>query len=132
MIDRVHFSGEQESFFANINETEFRASREFVLREKAKLLKACLDIAILTEMAKRSLLSPKDIILFINKTYDVKISPGTLYPLLYRLERKGYIRKLPNMRKTLYVLGAPGKKVLEDFQQRLEEIQNFVICLLNK
>jgi DNA-binding PadR family transcriptional regulator len=62
----------------------------------------------------------------------VRISPGMLYPILYRLETRGYIRELPRRRKKLFVLTDLGRKALEDVEHPLEEIQIFIICLLNQ
>ena len=131
MIDRIHLSGEQTSFFENVKKKAV-VSDEFVLEEKAKLLKACSDIAILTEMTKRNAVSAPDIIDFFRKNYDIRLSPGTIYPILCRMERRGYIRLLPNRRKKFYVLTDSGRKALQNLQERLEEIQSFIICLVNK
>lgn len=48
----VHLSGEHTSFLENMEKTK-AIGHEFLLEEKAKLLKACSDIAILTEMTRR-------------------------------------------------------------------------------
>ena len=86
------------SFLKNNVKNAFIAD-EFVSEEKAKLLKACSDIAILTEMGKRNAVSAGDIIDFFEKNYDIRISPGTLYPILYKLERRGFIRALANRKR---------------------------------
>jgi DNA-binding PadR family transcriptional regulator len=131
MKNRVHLSGEQHSFWEN-REKNIVSNHDFVSEEKARLLKACLDIAILTEMAKRSVVSASDIIVLIKKNCGIQISPGTVYPVLYRLERRGYSRLLPDRRKMFYILTDSGKKALEDLQQRFEDMQSFIICLVNR
>ena len=131
MKDRVHFSGEQPSFWKNI-ERNAASRHDFVLEEKAKLLKACSDIAILTEMAKRSAVSARDITVLFRDNCGIQVSPGSVYNVLYRLERRGYSRLLPNRRKQLYVLTDSGKKALENLQQRLGDIQSFIVCLINR
>jgi DNA-binding PadR family transcriptional regulator len=83
-------------------------------------------------MTIREAVSATDVIILFEKNYDVRLSPGTLYPILYRLERRGYIKELPKRRKKFYVLTDSGRKVLEDIEQRLKEIQIFITCLLNK
>ena len=131
MIDRTRLSGEQTSFLEKIAKNAVM-SHDFVLEEKARLLKACLDIAILTEMANRSAVSASDIIVLFKKNYGVQISPGTVYPIFYKLERRGFIRLLPDRRKKFYVLSDSGRKALESLQHRLEEVQSFLVCLVNR
>jgi DNA-binding PadR family transcriptional regulator len=131
MIDRIHLSGERPSFLEKIDKNAV-PGYEFVLEEKAKLLKACLDIAILEEMTKRNAVSAPDIIVFFEKNYDIRLSPGTVYPVLCRMERRGYIRVLPNRKKRFYVLADSGREALESLQQRLDDVQSFIIGLLNK
>jgi DNA-binding PadR family transcriptional regulator len=60
------------------------------------------------------------------------MSPGTLYPILYKLERRGYIKVIPDKKTRLYVLADSGRTALNSLQTRLEEIQIFIISLLNK
>jgi len=131
MIDRIHLSGEQPSFLEKIDKNAV-LGHDFVLEEKAKLLKACLDIAILEEMTKRNAVSAPDIIVFFEKNYDIRLSPGTVYPILCRMERRGYIRVLPNRKKRFYVLADSGRKALESLQQHLDDVQSFITGLLNK
>ena len=130
MDDRIHLSGEQTSFLENTENSVF--DNKFVLEEKRKLLKAFSDIAILDELTKGEPLSASDIIVFFHKNYDIRMSPGTLYPILYKLERRGYIKVIPDKKTRLYVLADSGRIALDSLQARLEEIQSFIISLLNK
>jgi DNA-binding PadR family transcriptional regulator len=131
MINRNHLNGEQTIFLKNIKKNAY-IDNKFVLEEKEKLLKACADIAILTEMTERKAMSATDIILFFEKNYEVSLSPGTVYPILYRLEGKGYIRLLLNRKKKTYVLAESSRKAMKDLQQRIVEIQSFIIFLIHK
>jgi DNA-binding PadR family transcriptional regulator len=131
MDDRIHLSGEQTSFLEN-TENNSVFDNKFVLDEKRKLLKAFSDIAILEELTKGEPLSASDIIVFFHKNYDIRMSPGTLYPILYRLERRGYIKVMADKKTRLYVLADSGRTALDCLQTRLEEIQSFIICLLHK
>ncbi len=47
-----------------------------------------------------------------------RASPGTIYPLLAQMEKKGLVRKEGDK----YVLAEQGKKLLEDIERRREEI----------
>ena len=129
MDDRIHLSGEQTSVLENIENSVF--DNKFVLEEKRKLLKAFSDIAILDELTKGEPLSASDIIVFFHKNYDIRMSPGTLYSILYKLERRGYIKVISDKKTRLYVLADSGRTALDSLQARLEEIQSFIISLLN-
>jgi DNA-binding PadR family transcriptional regulator len=109
-------------------------SDEFVsLSEmKRRILNACLDKAIMAEMAQRSAFGAKEIIDFFEKKFNIRISPGTIYPILYKLEKTGYIRKLPNRIKKFYELTDSGKKSLENLQDNMVEVYGFLADLVNK
>jgi len=130
MTDGIHLGGEQTKVLENIENSVF--DNKFVLEEKRKLLKAFSDIAILDELTKGEPLNASDIIVFFHKNYDIRMSPGTLYPILYKLERRGYIKVIPDKKTRLYVLADSGRTALNSLQTRLEEIQIFIISLLNK
>ncbi len=59
--------------------------------------------------------------------HGYELSPGTLYPLLHRMERSGWLRSEsdpkagPRGRKSYY-LTPKGRKVLEFLKQRVEEL----------
>ena len=72
------------------------------------------------------------IIAFLDKSYDVQISPGTIYSLLYKMEKKGNIKQLPHKTKKLYTVTDSGKKILEDFQREKNKVRYFITDLINK
>jgi DNA-binding PadR family transcriptional regulator len=131
MVDGIHPSGEQISVF-NSNLINQVFDNNFVLEEKRKLLYAFSDIAILEELTKKAALTAPDIIVFFKENYDIRISPNTISPILHRLESRGYIKQMPNEKTKLYVLADSGRTALDNLQARLEEIQSFIICSLNK
>ena len=61
------------------------------------------------------------------------ISPGTLYPLLARMERLGWLKSKtdrragPRARKN-YRLTAEGRKVLEHVREQIEELHDEVVA----
>jgi len=61
------------------------------------------------------------------RRHGYEISPGTLYPLLHRMQRNGWLncRKAPRRgprTRMDYRLTAEGRKVLELVRRRLEEL----------
>jgi PadR family transcriptional regulator, regulatory protein PadR len=61
--------------------------------------------------------------------YD--ISPGTLYPLLQRMERLGWLRSKANPRRGRarkdYRLTAQGRKVLDMIREQITELYEEVV-----
>ena len=64
--------------------------------------------------------------------HGYQISPGTLYPLLARMERLGWLKSKsdkragPRARKD-YTLTAEGKKVLAHVREQIEELYDEVV-----
>jgi DNA-binding PadR family transcriptional regulator len=58
--------------------------------------------------------------------HGYRISPGTLYPLLHGLEKKGYLRSSERQngksRRTLYRITALGRKALAAAQDKVREL----------
>lgn len=58
--------------------------------------------------------------------HGYRISPGTLYPLLHGLEKKGYLRASSQQngksRRTVYRITPFGKKALEAARNKVREL----------
>jgi PadR family transcriptional regulator, regulatory protein PadR len=58
--------------------------------------------------------------------HGYKLSPGTLYPLLHGLERKGYLRsrevRLGNRGRRLYRATAAGRQALAKAREKVKEL----------
>jgi DNA-binding PadR family transcriptional regulator len=128
---RRRLNGEYAIFLENVERNE-AIGNDFVLEAKAKLLRSYSKIAILAELTKEAAVSAKQLNVLFEKNCGVRLSPGTLYPILYRLENRGYIRELPKRKRRLFVLTDLGRKVLDGIEHPLKEIQVFIICLLTK
>ena len=97
-----------------------------------RVIQDFMDIFILAEM-KKSSLSGYDAIGLIHRRFDLLVSSGTVYSLLYSLERDGWIRGVWNERKRVYELTEKGKRDMKVIAKVNEEVQNFLrsISLLN-
>jgi len=91
-----------------------------------------MDILILTEM-KKSSISGYDVIALLHRKFGILVSSGTVYSLLYSLERDGMIRGIWNQRKRVYELSEKGEQNIKVITKANEEIQNFLknITLIN-
>jgi DNA-binding PadR family transcriptional regulator len=85
-------------------------------------VKSFLDLIVLS-ILKREPTHGYGIMELIYKQYDVLLSPGTLYPLLYSLEREGMISIEKEGRKKNYRLTTFGenqaKRILTLYQSNL-------------
>lgn len=77
-----------------------------------RVIKNFLDIIIMAKLRK-GVLSGYDAMSFIHRKYNVRVSSGTLYALLYSLERNGLIEGMLTERKRLYKLTEKGVKTIE-------------------
>jgi DNA-binding PadR family transcriptional regulator len=84
-----------------------------------------MDILILSEL-RISPLGGHDVIDFINQKFGILLSPGTVYNMLYSLEREGLIEGLWDQRKRVYKLTDKGKENIKLISKANEEIQNFL------
>ncbi len=58
--------------------------------------------------------------------HGYKLSPGTLYPILHGLEKKGYLRsterRLGRTARRMYRITPSGRRALEDAKRKVQEL----------
>ncbi|KYH40178.1 MAG: PadR-like family transcriptional regulator [Candidatus Bathyarchaeota archaeon B26-2] len=79
---------------------------------RKRLVRSLMDILILDELKKRSL-SGYDITLLIHKSFNFPVSPGSVYSVLYSLEREGLIRGFLRGKKRVYMLTSKGEMAVD-------------------
>jgi DNA-binding PadR family transcriptional regulator len=94
------------------------------------LIKHFLDTIVLTKLRDTNPLSGYDTIGFIHERFDVLVSSGTVYSLLYSLERKGLVKAEWTEGKRLYVLTEKGKATVDAILRSKEEILSFIRTIL--
>jgi DNA-binding PadR family transcriptional regulator len=98
-------------------------SKDILKGVTERVIKDFLDLIILGQLNKSvSPMSGYDVILFIHKKFGVLVSSGTVYGLIYAMERKGLIRGIGERRKRVYKLTEKGKETVEVLLQRKKEI----------
>jgi len=97
---------------------------------RRRTIKTFMDLLILAELQDKSL-SGYDIISLIHRKFNVLVSSGTVYSLLYSLERKGLVTADMDQRKRVYTLTEKGKQTLETVGRANEEINNLVNNLIS-
>ncbi|MEM1555852.1 MAG: PadR family transcriptional regulator [Candidatus Bathyarchaeia archaeon] len=82
-----------------------------------------IDLLILYEIYKTPFIGGYDIIVAFQKRFRSSISPGTIYSILYKLEREGLIRGKNRGRKRIYTLTTKGEKLLKESFKVQENIK---------
>ncbi len=75
-------------------------------------------------------MSGYDIIGFIHNKFRMLVSSGTVYSLLYSMEREGLIKGRWNQRKRVYMLTEKGEETIKAILNAKNEIQSLVKRLL--
>jgi DNA-binding PadR family transcriptional regulator len=84
----------------------------------------------MSQLSERGVLSATNIISVFKKRYNIQLSAGTVYPVLYALEREGNIRRLPNRRKKFYVLTSKGEETIKNMRGNVGELNKMINELL--
>src|SRR3990170_4514872 len=90
--------------------------QKIVEKLRRRTIQNFLDILILTEM-KNSSLSGYDVIGLVHQRFGILMSSGTVYSLLYSLERDGWIRGFRKHRKRAYDLTEKGEQNTKVFTE---------------
>jgi DNA-binding PadR family transcriptional regulator len=97
---------------------------------RRRTIKTFMDMLILAELQQKPL-SGYDIISLVHKRFNVLVSSGTVYSLLYSLERKGLVNADMDQRKRVYKLTDKGEKTLETVGRANGEINGLVQSLIS-
>ncbi len=93
------------------------------------LVKKNLDVIILS-MLKDNPIHGYKIIADLHTSFGVLLSPGTLYPLLYRLESEGLIDVEAESRRKVYSLTRRGERrtreFMESYKRHVDRIMGFI------
>ena len=109
---------------------EVKAMEANVLRRMhERIIKNFMDILILAEL-KNGAMSGYDVIAFIHNKFHLLVSSGTVYSLLYSLERNGLIEGRWNERKRVYKLTDKGDRTILTILSANDKIQYLIKNLL--
>jgi len=94
-----------------------------------RIIKNFMDIIIMAEL-RNGALSGYDVISYIHNKFNLLVSSGTVYSLLYSLERNGLVEGVWDERKRIYRLTEKGEKTIETTLNANEKIKGFMSGLL--
>ncbi len=98
-------------------------------RLKEDIVKSNLEIIVLSRLSEKPMCG-QDLIKEIFSKYNVFLSQGTIYPLLYSLKEEGILRAeftKGDMRTKRYVLTEQGKQIIEKRINEYIEVNNFIL-----
>lgn len=106
-------------------------SQEKILNEiNERIVKNFLDVVVMEKLKNESL-SGYDFISYINKRFSMLISAGTVYSLLYSLERKQLIEGSGEERRRTYKLSEKGNQAIDIILKEQETIKDYLENIFN-
>jgi len=73
-----------------------------------------------------------DILTHFHEKFDLLVSPGTVYSVLYSMERKGLIKAHDVDRKRLYTLTLKGEATIKAINDSSDALESFLGRLLKE
>jgi DNA-binding PadR family transcriptional regulator len=104
--------------------------RRLLKELQRSIVKNFLDTVVMVKLKTSGSLSGYDIMEYVQQKYGVLISSGTVYSLLYSLERKGLLKGDYASGKRLYGLTDEGLKAIGNIMNSKEEIKTFIGTIL--
>ncbi|MGD6933996.1 MAG: PadR family transcriptional regulator [Candidatus Bathyarchaeia archaeon] len=94
-----------------------------------RIIKNFMDTIIMSEL-RNGPVSGYDIISYIHTKFGLLVSSGTVYSLLYSLERNGLIEGVWVERKRVYKLTDKGAKTTQVILDSTDRIKGFMTTIL--
>ena len=92
---------------------------------RRRLISSFMDLLIIKELTRKDL-SGYDIVRIIRDRFHVLMGTGSVYTLLYRLEREGIIKSFWNGKRRLYSLTNKGDTIAKTTLKFYYKIEQFI------
>ena len=96
-----------------------------------RIVKDFLDVIVLSELKKTGTLSGYDFINTVQRKYRLLTSAGTVYALMYAMERQGLIKGSHEEGRRTYELTDKGLDTLDLIHQEKSETLNLIDTILS-
>jgi DNA-binding PadR family transcriptional regulator len=96
-----------------------------------RFLKEFMDVLIMVKMREGEA-SGYDLLTYFHHKFDLLVSPGTVYSVLYSMERNGVIKARGVDRKRIYALTPKGEATIKAIQESSEILESFLTRLLKE
>ena len=87
-----------------------------------RIIQNFMDIIILKHLKNNHPMSGYDVVIYLHKKFHILPSAGTVYSLLYALERENLIEGIKNQGKRVYKLTNQGEKLLKEIHNTRNNI----------
>jgi DNA-binding PadR family transcriptional regulator len=103
---------------------------EKVMKDMRKaLIKHFLDVIVMVTLRNQRPLSGYDVLELAHHRFDFLVSSGTVYSLLYSMEREGLVKGEFTDGKRVYALTEKGKSYVEELLRSKEGIVEYMRTL---
>ena len=106
-----------------------RLESEVLKKMHRRIVKSFMDVLILAEL-RNAPMSGYDVIAFIHNKFGILVSSGTVYSLLYSLEREDLIKGIWAKRKRVYELTEKGERTIDTILNANDKIKALMTNLL--
>ena len=94
-----------------------------------RVIKSFMDTIIMAEL-QNGAISGYDVITYIHTKFGFLVSSGTVYSLLYSLERNGLVEGVWIERKRVYKLTEKGARTIEVILNLQDKFRSFMATIL--
>lgn len=101
-----------------------QTQKEVVNEIYGRFLKEFMDVLILGKMREGENCG-YDILTYFHGKFDFLVSPGTVYSVLYSMERDGLIKANGTDRKRIYSLTQKGEAKIKTISESTEVLESF-------
>ncbi len=106
----------------------YNLESEILTQMHRRIVMDFLDTLILLKL-KNGMISNYEILSYIQRRFNIPITPGTVYPCLHNLEKNGLIREVPSSKKKAYALTPKGEEKAKTLLNMRDKILGLVVNL---
>ncbi len=106
-----------------------KSEARIIKKMHERVIKTFLDTIIMTEL-QNGPISGYDVISYIHNKFGFLVSSGTVYSLLYSLERNSLVEGIWVERKRVYKLTPKGAKTIVTILNSHDKIKSFMSTIL--
>src|SRR4030042_6527730 len=106
-----------------------KSEARIIKKRHERIIKSFMDTIIMTEL-QNGPISGYDVISFIHSKFGFLASSGTVYSLLYSLERNDLVEGIWIERKRVYKLTEKGSKTIATIMNSHDKIKGFMSTIL--
>ena len=106
-----------------------KSEARIIKKMHERVIKSFMDTIIMGELQKGPI-SGYDVISYIHNKFGFLASSGTVYSLLYSLERNGLVEGIWIERKRIYKLTEKGAQTIQTILNSQDKIKGFMTTVL--